>query len=35
MTITAPQPVETSTQSHHGTLATMEAFIQQVQPQLA
>jgi hypothetical protein len=26
---------ETSTQSQHGTLATMEAFMQHVQPQLA
>ena len=26
---------ETSTQSHHGALATMEAFMQKVQPQLA
>jgi probable F420-dependent oxidoreductase len=26
---------ETSTQSHHGTLATMETFMQKVQPQLA
>ena len=26
---------ETATQSHHGTLATMEAFMQKVQPQLA
>ena len=26
---------ETSTQSHHSTLATMEAFMQKVQPQLA
>ena len=26
---------ETSTQSYNGTLATMEAFMQKVQPQLA